>query len=81
MTLNEEQHESIQEITARWGVSDETGRREFAEEPGVLKLYSPSRVVNGKIIRGYCTMRVPKSVSARVHARLCATKVTPKKKK
>jgi hypothetical protein len=70
MSLAAEQHYSPQELAALWGLSDEMIRRMFADEPGILLIGEPSRRVGRRLVRGYQTMRIPRSVSDRVHERL-----------
>ena len=51
-----------------WGLSDDTIREIFKDEPGVLCIGT-----NGsRRRRKYITMRIPESVAVRVHTRLCA---------
>jgi hypothetical protein len=58
-------HYSVPEIAKLWGVSDDTIRRIFEAEPGVLIL--------GEAFRGKRrvkrTMRIPANVLQRVHER------------
>jgi hypothetical protein len=60
-----ERHWSVAEIAAAWNLSEDSVRRLFANEPGVL--------VIGRRIRGskrrYTTLRIPQSVVERVHSR------------
>jgi hypothetical protein len=63
-----EQHYEPRELAELWGVSAQTIRNVFQNEPGVLRL--PSKP-NGKK-RKYVLMRVPESVAERVHKRLSA---------
>ena len=60
-----ERHYTPAEIAQVWQVSEATIRRLFADMPGVLKL-SFSRPRSGR--RAYCTLRIPASLAARVHA-------------
>jgi len=62
----EEEHFSPAKLAELWGVSAETVRVIFREEPGVLRYSVPSNN------RKYMTMRIPKSVAERVHRRLTA---------
>jgi|HubBroStandDraft_6_1064221.scaffolds.fasta_scaffold437399_2 hypothetical protein len=59
-------HLSPAELAKKWGVSTETVRTIFREEPGVLKIGKPGT----KFRRGYFTLRIPESVAERVHRRL-----------
>ena len=61
-----ERHYSVSEIAALWAVSDDTVRRIFDNEPGVLTL-------GGDLVmrrRRHKTMRIPQSIMMRVHERL-----------
>ena len=64
--LATEIHYTVGQIAAIWGWSEQTVRRVFDGEPGVLRLggITPLR---GK--RQYVTLTIPASVAARVHAR------------
>lgn len=64
----DERHYAPADLAKAWGVSAETIRQIFREEPGVLRLGAN----DGKPTRSYVTMRIPQSVAARVHARLSA---------
>ncbi len=64
----DERHYAPADLAKAWGVSTETVRQIFRNEPGVLRLGT-----NGdQRVRGYVTLRIPQSVAARVHARLTA---------
>lgn len=63
-----EKHYDASELAELWGVSSETIRCIFRDEPGVLKIGKPST----KYKRGYITLRIPESVAERVHSRLSA---------
>lgn len=58
-------HFSPSEIAELWGLSVDTVRRLFANEPGVLQISNPRR---GR--RSYATMRIPEMVAVRVHRKL-----------
>ncbi len=60
-------HLSADELARAWGVSSQTIRNIFKDEPGVLRLQQPSK---GK--RQYVLLRIPESVAERVHRRLSA---------
>lgn len=60
-----ERHYDVAELAVLWNLSEDTIRRLFRGEPGVLVL---SRARRGK--RSYTTLRIPESVAQRVHARL-----------
>lgn len=66
LLLAEERHFSPSEVAENWGLSVEMIRRLFQVEPGVLVFQGPAR--KGK--RPYKTIRIPRSVLDRVHARL-----------
>jgi hypothetical protein len=64
----DEKHFSPSDLAKAWGVSVETVRQIFRQEPGVLRIGT-----NGDSrTRSYITLRIPQSVAARVHARLTA---------
>jgi hypothetical protein len=50
-----------------WNLSEDTVRRLFAREPGVLHL--GREVKGGAYRRSYTTLRIPQSVLERVHKR------------
>ena len=56
---------TVRDVAALWKLSEDTVRRLFQGEPGVL-IVSP-RQRRGK--RSYTTIRIPKSVLERVHKR------------
>ena len=60
-----ERHFTVPEIARRWGMSEKSVRRFFADEPGVLKWGSPET----RKKRRYCNLRIPESVMIRVHQR------------
>ena len=60
-----ERHYSVREVAATWQLSQDTIRRLFKNEPGVLVLSPRQR--RGK--RAYSTLRIPESVLQRVHKR------------
>jgi hypothetical protein len=57
-----ERHYSPAELAEIWGVSENTVRRIFQDQPDVLKI---SKTKKGK--RAYETLRIPASVVRRVH--------------
>lgn len=63
-----EKHYAPDELAELWGVSTETIRSIFRDEPGVLKIGK----TGGKYKRGYVTLRIPESVAERIHQRLSA---------
>jgi hypothetical protein len=64
-----EKHFKPEELAELWGVSAQTIRDLFKEEPGVLRVVKDDKP---KHKRAYVTMRIPESVAERVHTRLCA---------
>jgi hypothetical protein len=64
----DEKHFSPADLAKAWGVSAETVRQIFREEPGVLRLGSGGN----RQTRSYVSLRIPQSVAVRVHARLSA---------
>lgn len=69
-----EKHYTAQEIADLWGLSQDTIRRIFQDEPGVLKLGEVSGRMARKMKRTYVSLRIPESVVVRVHQRLCSKK-------
>jgi hypothetical protein len=61
-----ERHYSVHEIASMWGLSENTIRRMFCEEPGVIEWGREEK----RFKRAYRTMRIPQSVVERVHRRL-----------
>ena len=61
-----ERHYSVGELAKLWELSENTIRRIFNKEPGVLQLVHEET----RFKRGYTTLRVPESVVQRVHRRL-----------
>jgi hypothetical protein len=60
-----EQHYTPEQLAKLWGLSVETIRRMFREEPGVLVIDRPET----RRKRGYKSIRIPASVAVRVHQR------------
>lgn len=60
-----EKHYTVAELAVLWDLSEDTIRRLFRHEPGVLVL---SRARGSK--RCYTTLRIPESVALRVHQKL-----------
>jgi hypothetical protein len=54
------------ELAAMWKFSEDTIRRWFQDEPGVLKIGD----ANPRGKRGYVTLRIPRSVAVRAYERL-----------
>jgi hypothetical protein len=66
-----ERHYAVVEIAAMWKLSRDKVRDLFQDEPGVLVIGQQS----SRRKRRYVTLRIPRSVVERVHARLsCKTK-------
>lgn len=66
-----ERHYKLSEIAEAWNISEDTARKMFLHEPGVLTLGEGSRLVGGgKYKRRYYHLRVPESVLQRVKDRL-----------
>ena len=64
--IMKDKHYSPDELAGLWGVSVDSIRRIFRDEPGVLKMGDKSP----KHKRQYLTLRIPESVAERVHTRL-----------
>ena len=64
--LHAERHYSPSELAELWGLSSDTIRRLFEDEPGVVTTGER----NPRRKRRYVTLRIPQSVAARVHRRL-----------
>lgn len=67
-SIVDEPHYSPAKLAKSWGVSVETIRSLFRDEPGVLKIVRPAT----RTKRGYVTLRIPQSVAERVHRRMAA---------
>jgi hypothetical protein len=63
-----EKHFTPSDLAKAWGVSSETIRQLFRDEPGVIKLGDRGT----KYKRSYLTLRIPQSVAERVHQRISA---------
>ena len=61
-----EPHFTVATLAKAWSISEDTVRRLFSEEPGVVVIAAPKR--RGR--RQYKTIRIPQSVAERVYARL-----------
>jgi hypothetical protein len=64
-----ERHYSVIEVAKLWGLSENTIRRMFTGEPGVVEWGSEE----SRFKRAYRTMRIPESVLQRVHRRYART--------
>jgi hypothetical protein len=67
----DEDHYSPDELGKKWGVSGETIRNIFRQEPGVLR-FNKTKIRTTRSTRRYTSMRIPISVAERVHRRLSA---------
>lgn len=65
-----EKHYSVSEIATMWQLSEDTVRKVFRDEPGVLRLGSGET----RRKRGYVVLRVPESVLQKVHQTKCSPK-------
>jgi transcriptional regulator GlxA family with amidase domain len=63
-TASAEQHFSVAQVADRWGLSEDTVRRLFENEPGVLVIEMPRSRLSR---RRYRTLRIPESVMEQVH--------------
>jgi hypothetical protein len=61
-----EPHLTPGDIAKRWKISEDSVRRRFKDEPGVLKLGHPTRLIGRKYQRHYFALRIPMSVFKRV---------------
>jgi hypothetical protein len=61
-----EKHCSVAELSKQWGFSENTIRRLFRKEPGVIKIVHQET----RHKRGYTSMRIPERIAQRVHRRL-----------
>lgn len=61
-----EKHYSVQELADIWNLSEDTIRRLFREEPGVLRISA----THDQRKRHYVVLRLPESVVIRVYERL-----------
>ena len=68
-TVAHEKHYSPSELAETWGLSVETVRRIFENEPDVLKMANATGYTGR---RRYKTLRIPASVVQRVHRRISA---------
>ena len=68
--LATERHFTPGELGELWGLSPQTMRELFVDEPGVILIGEPSRREGRTLKRGYFTMRIPESVAVRVHTKL-----------
>ena len=62
-----EKHYTVTELAVLWGLSEDTIRRLFRHEPGVLVIENPDRRYGR---RRYASLRIPESVARRVYEKL-----------
>ncbi len=65
-----ERHYKPSEIAEAWQMSEDSIRRIFQDEPGVLKIGEGTHVAGRKYVRRRFKLRIPESVLARVRERL-----------
>jgi hypothetical protein len=68
----DEKHFSPTELAEAWGVSAETIRILFKNEPGVLRLPSQAEHEPKAKVRKYESLKIPQSVAERVHKKFSA---------
>ena len=61
-----ERHYTVAELARLWFFSENTIRRLFSKEPGVVKIARPQT----RAKRGYTSIRIPERIAQRVHRRL-----------
>jgi hypothetical protein len=61
-----ERHFTVGELSAMWNLSEDTIRRCFQAEPGVIEIAGRKKASK----RRYITLRIPASVVERVHYKL-----------
>jgi hypothetical protein len=61
-----ERHYTAAELSKLWFFSENTIRRLFIKEPGVLKIIHQAT----RLKRGYTSLRIPERIAQRVHRRL-----------
>jgi len=61
--METERHYSVSEVASMWSLSDDSIRRLFSKEPGVLVIGGAERLHKRK----RQTLRIPESVLRRVH--------------
>ena len=61
-----EKHFTISEVASLWQLSEDTIRKIFRDQPGVLKIGSAEK----RRKRGYIVLRIPETVLQKVHAEL-----------
>jgi hypothetical protein len=61
-----EKHYTAKEVAKLWGLSEDTIRDLFRDDPAVLKIERPAR----RFKRAYVSIRIPESVVLKRHAEL-----------
>lgn len=61
-----ERHYTAVELAKLWFFSENTIRRLFINEPGVIKIVRPAT----RVKRGYISLRIPERIAEKVHRRL-----------
>lgn len=64
-----ERHYSVQQVSEMWGYSEQTIRRLFRDEAGVLRIGSAET----RFKRKRWQLSIPESVLTRVHRHLCSS--------
>lgn len=64
--ISVDKHYSVSELAKIWKLSENTIRRMFENEPGVIKWGA----AEGRFKRRYITLRIPETVVLRVHRQL-----------
>jgi hypothetical protein len=66
-----EQHFSVQEVAQMWNLSEDSVRRLFADEPGVLQISMP-RLQKNRRHKPHVRLSIPLSVLTRLHQKWSA---------
>jgi hypothetical protein len=61
-----ERHYTVGELSKLWFFSENTIRRMFIHEPGVIKITRQAT----RVKRGYTSLRIPERIAEKVHRRL-----------
>ena len=61
-----EKHYSVAKVAEMWALSEDTIRKIFRDDPGVIKIGAGEK----RFRRGYLVLRIPESVLQRTHERL-----------
>jgi hypothetical protein len=65
-TITLERHYTVSELSQLWLFSENTIRRLFDKEPGVIKICRPQ----SKKKRSYTSLRIPERIAIRVYRRM-----------